>query len=290
MIVINNDSGQLCNKLVLFAHVYATAIDTNQNVYHLYWIYSENLFSKSTQSGLRYFPGRLGKFFHYYDRYVLNKRIEKYSYKELRRMQDRKKSKIKSSSNHGLYVVDDWYYRDYEALFRHREKIVSAFRPTKETEETVKCFWEGVECQSNAITIGVHMRRGDYKEWCDGAYFYSDEDYRNWMEALSGDTQRRLCFVLCSNEEILLPHFESKSYSVCKAPGTQMEDLYTLSGCDYIMGPPSTYSWWAAFYGNRKYLTLYSAKQVAALDAFHYVKGEEFNPAHQFETIQDGGQ
>ena len=44
MIIVNNNSGQLCNKLILFAHAYATAIDTHQKVYHLYWFYSRHLF------------------------------------------------------------------------------------------------------------------------------------------------------------------------------------------------------------------------------------------------------
>ena len=43
-------------------------------------------------------------------------------------------------------------------------------------------------------------------------------------------------------------------------PGTEIGDLYSLAACDYIIGPPSTYTQWASFYGqvprfvhNRKY-------------------------------------
>ena len=30
---------------------------------------------------------------------------------------------------------------------------------------------------------------------------------------------------------------------------SDIEDLYALSICDYILGPPSTFSMWASFYG-----------------------------------------
>jgi hypothetical protein len=32
--------------------------------------------------------------------------------------------------------------------------------------------------------------------------------------------------------------------------GSAVEDLYSLARCDYLLGPPSTFSLWASFYGN----------------------------------------
>ena len=35
----------------------------------------------------------------------------------------------------------------------------------------------------------------------------------------------------------------------CLNNGNEIEDLITLSQCDYLIGPPSTFNIWASFYG-----------------------------------------
>jgi hypothetical protein len=45
-------------------------------------------------------------------------------------------------------------------------------------------------------------------------------------------------------------------------------DLYALARCDYIMGPPSTYTQWASFYGNRPMLSLDGGDQRIDRDKF----------------------
>ena len=49
--------------------------------------------------------------------------------------------------------------------------------------------------------------------------------------------------------------------SVGLGPGSVVGDLYALARCDYIMGPPSTYTQWASFYGNHPMLSLDSGDQ-----------------------------
>lgn len=288
MIVINNDEGQLCNKLLLLSNVYATAIDTNQTVYHIYWKYNEKLFRKTDHKNFRYPFVKLGRLFPYYNKYVLNKRNKKFSYRIRRDVQDEKRNRIHANNKHGIYMVDDWAYRDYEALFKHRERIVNTFTPVQKTEDTIEHFWQELSLKPDAVTIGVHIRRGDYKTWQNGKYYFTDEAYKNWMMDLAKAMPNKIVFILCSNEKINLPHFESDLYSVCEAPGSQMEDLYTLARCDYIMGPPSTYSWWAAFYGKKKYLTLRSVGQRIRLAVFREIEGEEFTEAYAEKMVRDG--
>ena len=165
MIIVNNNSGQLCNKLILFAHAYATAIDTHQKVYHLYWFYSRHLFRESCRTDIGFFPGRLGIFYRYYDKYVTSKRSQRYDYAARMEMQSRIRGQILAKGVHRLYVIDAWEYRDYDALFRHRDIIVSVFRPTAEIEDAVERFWDSLPREDNTVIVGIHMRRGDYRVW-----------------------------------------------------------------------------------------------------------------------------
>ena len=55
---------------------------------------------------------------------------------------------------------------------------------------------------------------------------------------------------MCSNERIDNRTFENLPYEMRQHNGTPYEDLYCLSCCDYIVGPPSTFSLWASFLKN----------------------------------------
>lgn len=39
--------------------------------------------------------------------------------------------------------------------------------------------------QENDKLMGIHIRRGDYKTFKDGLYYYSDEEFVNWMKIFS---------------------------------------------------------------------------------------------------------
>ena len=41
------------------------------------------------------------------------------------------------------------------------------------------------------------------------------------------------------------------SFDVVLGNGQIVEDMYAFAACDYIVGPPSTYTGWASFYGDK---------------------------------------
>lgn len=73
-------------------------------------------------------------------------------------------------------------------------------------------------------------------------------------------------FVICSNEEIDLSSFNE--LNVFKGQGHFVADLHSLSLCDYIAGPPSTFSMWASFYGQKPLWQIENARQNPAVESF----------------------
>ena len=53
-----------------------------------------------------------------------------------------------------------------------------------------------------------------------------------------------------------------------RAPGTALEDLHALAGCDYLIGPPSTFGAWASFHGDVPRYTIMAADHRPRLDEF----------------------
>jgi hypothetical protein len=89
------------------------------------------------------------------------------------------------------------------------------------------------------------------------------------VQQLEGN-HKSLLFYITSNEGIDLKFYKNRNLNVEIGTGQFIEDLYSLSLCDYIFGPPSTYSLWAAMYGGIKYCHMKSKSQILSLAEFTY--------------------
>lgn len=98
------------------------------------------------------------------------------------------------------------------------------------------------------VVVGVHIRQGDYRTFCDGLMYYESEEYARLMDRLrSLWPGRRVAFVVCSDEP--QPQSLFKGLDIHFGPGDRYGDLHALALCDYIVGPSSTFSRWASFWG-----------------------------------------
>jgi hypothetical protein len=138
--------------------------------------------------------------------------------------------------------------------------------------------------QSADIVVGVHIRRGDYATWNGGRFFYELEDYHQFMcriQQLYSD--KRIVFFISSNEEFSLDIFTGcNCQRFGKEPSGAILDLYTLSLCDRIIGPISSYSRWASFIGEVPLCFLETKDQQFTedsfskiVDFFHFENGKE---------------
>lgn len=285
MIIVMNAAGQLCNRLVLLAHAYATGLESGQRVVHLI---ANDLRRDIRLEGpsldvLRH--DARGLYLNGYEKVM----AKLYGPGFRTRHRDKAEAQRERLRKKGLHLLDNWYYRDYEALFRHRRQIAEAFSPVEEHARRVAAFADEMRGRyPGRAFVGVHIRRGDYRTWRGGAYYFSNDLFCRWMQEIQASTDRQLAFVLFSNEPVSAQDFVGCGCTVLCGPGQPIEDLYVMAQCDYIFGPPSSYSWWAAFYGERKYLTIYSRTQCVAESDFAPVSGEEFNPDSAEKRMKKG--
>lgn len=281
MIVIANASGQLCNQLVLFAHAYATAIDSGQAAKHIFAYGLNQFFDFDGENYSLILHKDIMRVFRIIDsiKYDYIRKIRlKIIKKDFRTLTDtEKRKKTEVFRKRGFHIITEWDYRDYDALLKKQDRIREVFLPRQHIRKPAEDFISKVK-KANEVLIAVHMRRGDYKTWRGGRFYYDNKRYKQWMSEIAECFPGQCSFVLFSNEKIQLEELSDEKYRAFIAEGSAIQDLYTMSLCDYIMGPPSTFSWWAAFQGNKPYCTLYSTKMKLGLEMFQFVKGEEFNP------------
>jgi len=150
-----------------------------------------------------------------------------------------------------LVLVYGWLFKDPQNLQKHKQLLLDLWQPNKNYLANVENYFRKYK-QDHDVLVGVHIRRGDYKTFENGKWFYSPGQYYEKMKEIASlETfhDKRIAFVICSNEQgISLPGTDK--FSVFNEERHFSEDVLLLSKCDYIIGPPSTFSIWASFYGD----------------------------------------
>lgn len=163
-----------------------------------------------------------------------------------------------------------WKFSDHEGIRRHREEIIRYFTPIKSVRKSAESVVLSAR-ESGHKVIGVHIRQEDYRFWKGGVHYYETSQYVRWMRRCEDFYPGgKPVFVVCASND--LDPFEFSGINVVKGPGSPLGDLHSLSLCDQIMGPPSTFSAWASYYGNVPLLTLMNKNQKIDREAFvlHY--------------------
>lgn len=115
----------------------------------------------------------------------------------------------------------------------------------KYTKECARLFQQ---CDTTRITVGVHLRRRDYRTFAGGRYFFDNQQYRGFLSQLQSANPYpgKLEFLLVCEEPLEIADFRPLEVK-CFGPSSIGVDQALLSACNFIVGPPSTFSGWAAF-------------------------------------------
>ena len=145
----------------------------------------------------------------------------------------------------GFHYSADAYVQKHASILRWifipQRKIAFQARDQASKLKNGKC-----------LLVAVHLRRGDFKSWSSGKYYFNHEYYRlaieNTIRIHQGEDIK---FVIFSDDkELDYSCFEGINYSRLHNFSNISFDWYFMSLCDYIISPLySTYSGWASFYG-----------------------------------------
>lgn len=168
------------------------------------------------------------------------------------------------------FCITDVGFKRSKFLIKHLDQIKLIFTPEKTLVNTVNEIFDKIRIQYTLI-IGVHIRYGDYRTYNNGQYFYTIAEYLGIIKSIVAIFPNdKIAFFIACNERIDIKLFTGiNCFSIPES--SSVKDLYGLSKCDYIIGPPSTFSGWASLVGN---VPLYFIENLS----------EKFN-AHSFRPI-----
>ena len=166
-----------------------------------------------------------------------------------------------------------WYtMKDTRYIVQTKGELQHIFRPRKEITDKAEAMMASIRKEADMV-IGIHIRHGDYKTFFDGRYYYTLEEFHQFMlriQELYKD--HRVAFFISSNEPFSTDIFKGcHCYRFGKEPSGDILDLHTLSLCDRILGPWSTYSRWASFIGEVPLCFIKQKDQAFTDDSFSVV-------------------
>lgn len=233
----------MCNRLWEYLDQVAWAKKTNGKVISLFWDESLDDFDNLRHCPYINFP--------LYSRYIrkgLKGKLYRFVWRKI--LHNNLIQNIFASSlfrNMGFISGKEIIYQH---CFYHEigDEIMPYFSPNKEISERLDIFFQSLRNADDSRIVGVHIRRGDYREYQNGRFFYTDDEYAGFMQQLVALFGKDVRFLLVSNEKINIKAFEQFNL-IALNNSKPAEDMYTLSKCDYIIGPYSSFSSWASFYG-----------------------------------------
>ncbi len=240
--IFATDKGRMCNNVLQYGHVYAWAREHGRKSISMRFSYKYQYFR------ICHTPG------HNILNYVFAKYAAKWGLIPTVVFDDAsEETKHKNEQimlTHKTFVVKGWEVRFYDLFIKYKQEILSLFAFDEAIISKTRSFM-GKKAE-NELRLGVHIRRGDYKTWQNGRYFYEDAVYHDYiLQFQQLFPEKKITVYICSND----PALDKTCYqenlqgmNVLFPQGGQEDDLCLLSECDWLMGVPSTFSLVASMY------------------------------------------
>lgn len=249
MKIIFDNGGQTCNKFWSYVPVLADCIKNKNHANILSYVPELKYYPRLKTNPYFRFP--------FFISFLSHKQQQKYTHFLSRIFRNSIWDIVTPlSKKFSKYFIDPWN----ECLDKTIEEETLAavrtfFSPSEYVIQNIENDFK-VNKSKDTVIVGVHIRRGDYESWLGGKYFFSLSQYANCCKRICSIFPGRIKFLLCSNEKVDLTKFNGlEVFQLTNSDS--VHDLYGLSKCDYIIGPPSTYSTWASFIGEKPHSFIY---------------------------------
>ncbi len=246
IIIVLEKYGGFCNRLFQSLHYHAFTIEKGLQFYN------------PTMLGLLKFDNN---FYYFLDNF--NNFLLKCISKLIKFLFGKDEFCFYFSKNNYIRFVSGWDYREYSLTIKHHEALKKIYSfEKKHLNEKFLSFIRFLNFQKkeDKFLVGLHVRRGDYKKWNQGRFFFNDDVYRDVIFKLKNklvEDNKNPYFIVVSNENL-----KSEIGADFFYKGSWREDQIILQSCDLIIGPPSTFTMWASYISETPLIKLDPTKEI----------------------------
>lgn len=277
MIFTNATGGRTGNQLVIMTHLIASSLEHNIAFFNFGLTPEKHFNIKQTRKQFSYSIPLLAKIIGKIITTPFTLRLLKKSGIQLLRNSVARADEYvpdirQAAQSLRPLILGIWPYTDYAALYKHQEECRRFISPKNTYISAAEKVLHDLKATGHPL-VGVHIRRTDYKTWFRGKYYYDTAVYEKAMCDIVKLFPNGVRFVVCSDEKFSAADFPSLPEDCLYfSENSFVTDFVLLASCDYLIGPPSTFSGYASFYGKAKKCTLFSPHQtINSLDDFGVV-------------------
>lgn len=267
-IVLADYPGRLGNRLYLFIHVLAVAMEHGFHVCNLTLQPHAKWFAELSRNSWCRFPAPThGYALHRWVRaaragveWMAHRQIKKgcHGWGGIRTVALNPEEHMAMESpgfleicrNHQWVILWGWFFRADSYLERHQQAIARFLRlnPGLDPDLEARLERERRECDWQ---IALHIRQGDFRTWEGGKHYLKPDVFsRHAWKIQDSHPNKKIRFWVCSDEPVDLTRFPPGTQT---SPGkTLREDLRIMTSCGFILGGTSTLARAAAFLGGAR--------------------------------------
>ena len=293
-----HDKGRMCNNILQYAHLYAWGREHHRTTMSMRFAYKYQYFHICHTPYHRFLNYAFAKYA------AKLKLIPTVTFNEDGAPTDQQEQVM---LHRRLVMAEGWYVRYYDLFLKYKPEILQLFdflpevktsvaerfaKAERENEGDGVAVLSPSERRDRVLRVGVHIRRGDYKTFNGGKFFYTDEQYvkviKNFLNLIQtnlnkeGRVDSSVAIYICGNDPTLDKDYYRQQLSTLNGPlsietpslsfpdGNPGEDLCLLSQCDYLIGPPSTFTLVASMYHDTPLCWLIDINEPITFDSFNH--------------------
>lgn len=280
MLIVSGTYGQFCNQLFRLGHHIANGLEYGYEVNCADFEYRHvftNLTRHSLVSGLSVLTPWQRRIMQAGNRQFMRLPLRFWLQRQGFTVLDRaltfqeSDQRFTEQAIYGRVMALHWGFRDFNAFNRHLNTLQTLFALPASVEAQAGQLVEQARTLGDVVA-GIHIRRGDYAQWQGGRFYYTDAVYARLMTHVAGlFPGKSVSFLLCSNEPVDPSVFSNQPVVISRQDA--MTDLASLGKCDWLLGPPSTFSLWASCMGRVPYYHLTQPDALPRLADFAISRG-----------------
>lgn len=255
------DKGRLCNNILQYGHLYAWGREHGRQTMSMRFAYKYRYFRICHT---RYHNPLV---------YVFAKYAAKWGLLPVASFDvDGDDQPERMLTEHRHIVAQGWCAHWYDLFLKYKDEILQLFTIDEKYLKSADSLLARVP--RGTVKVGLHVRRGDYRTWNGGRYYFSDEQFigvlRQFIGLHEGET---LQVFVCGNDPQLDESLYRRSLPGCVLEfphGSAVGDLYLLSQCDWLIGPPSTFTLVASMYRNVPLYWIENPEATLTADSFGF--------------------
>ena len=256
IIIIIEKYGGYCNRLFQSLH------------HHAYAIENSKFFLNPSMMGLLIFDNF---YFYLFDK--LRNKILTFIAKLIKLIHKKDEINFLIGKKFKIKIVNSWDFRAEDLSKKHYQTLKKIYQfknfETNSKVKFVKNFLHKLRVEGKFI-VGLHIRKGDYKTWNEGKFYYGDNFYQESILKIKKSLikENKDPYIIAVSDEKLYSRKEIDFFF----NGSWKDDQFALQNCDLIIGPPSTFTMWASFISEIPLIQL-NDKEELKLDNQKVCKG-----------------